>query len=105
MGSGLLLQKARKVRKYKQGTIKVPRLIKLVSAQYLGGYRVQCTFGDGHVSVIDFEKALHKYAKGYYAKYLKPSNFRKFKIDSNNLVWGANWDLIFPLHELYIGKV
>lgn len=33
------------------------------------------------------------------------SNFKKFKIEKGNIVWGEDWDLIFPIEQLYNGKV
>ncbi len=30
--------------------------------------------------------------------------FRTFVIDDGNVVWGEDWDLIFPIENLYIGK-
>lgn len=38
-------------------------------------------------------------------KYLDPKKFKKFTIENGNLVWGKNWDLIFPIELLYAGKV
>ena len=32
------------------------------------------------------------------------NEWRKFKIERNNLVWGKNWDLEFDLWKLYQGK-
>jgi hypothetical protein len=29
----------------------------------------------------------------------------RFKIEDGNIVWGKNWDLIFPAHELHAGKI
>ena len=31
--------------------------------------------------------------------------FKQFKIESGNLVWGKNWDLIFPVNQLYRGTI
>lgn len=30
--------------------------------------------------------------------------FRTFKIVEGNIVWGDDWDLIFPMEKLYRGK-
>ena len=30
--------------------------------------------------------------------------FRTFKIVEGNIVWGDDWDLIFPMENLYRGK-
>jgi hypothetical protein len=37
--------------------------------------------------------------------YLKEDKFRKFYINSGNIVWGKNWDLVFPVEQLHSGKI
>jgi len=39
-----------------------------------------------------------------YNKYLDPALFRTFTVDDGNIVWGEDWDLIFPVENLYMGK-
>ena len=39
-----------------------------------------------------------------YNKYLDSDMFRTFKIVEGNIVWGDDWDLIFPMEKLYRGK-
>jgi hypothetical protein len=68
----------------------------IASANYLDHYRLQITYQDGYSIVVDFNKAIQKYAQGDYEKWKKPANFKRFKIDNGHLVWGRNWDLIFP---------
>ena len=38
-----------------------------------------------------------------YNSYLNENKFKKFKIEFGNIVWGKNWDLIFPIDKLYAG--
>ena len=33
--------------------------------------------------------------------YIEPKNFKKFTIEQGNVVWGKNWDMIFPIEDLY----
>jgi hypothetical protein len=40
-----------------------------------------------------------------YNKYKKPENFKRFKIENGNIVWGKDWDMIFPVYDLYTGKI
>jgi hypothetical protein len=77
--------------------------IKLIGATYTGGYKVDLQFADHTVAHIDFGKFLFNHPHPQYDKYRRLSNFKKFKIDRNNLVWGRNWDLIFDLEKLYQG--
>lgn len=32
-------------------------------------------------------------------------NFKKFKIEYGNVVWGKDWDMIFPVYDLYLEKI
>ena len=40
-----------------------------------------------------------------YNKYLDPRKFSRFAIENGNIVWGKNWDLIFPVEQLHAGAV
>ncbi len=80
--------------------MKTPSSIQVIKADYLDGYRLRVTFNDGKVNDIDFSDIVN-HLKGYYSKYQKPVNFKKFKVDEGNVVWGSDWDLIFPVHQLY----
>jgi len=73
-------------------------------AKYVDGYRISIDFNDGKKSIVDFGSFLSS-KKGYLAKYQKPATFKKFKIENGNLVWGRDWDLIFPIDDLYKGKI
>jgi len=77
----------------------------ITAAKYIDGYTIAITFSDEHNSTVDFTKALDKYARGYYERYKELKNFRQFHIEDGNIVWGRNWDLVFPLADLYQGKV
>jgi len=79
------------------------KVIKLVNAKYLNDYKVELLFDDNVVRQIDFSKFLTSHSHPQYDKYKKLSNFKKFRIDRNNLVWGRYWDLDFDLWKLYQG--
>jgi hypothetical protein len=55
--------------------------------------------------VVDFGNFLIKKPHPQYSKYLDIPKFKDFKIEMGNVVWGENWDLIFPLSQLYRGKI
>ena len=33
------------------------------------------------------------------------TEFQKFTIDDGNIVWGEDWDLVFPVEQLYAGAI
>lgn len=76
----------------------------VVNATYIKEYTLLVSFKDGTVKEIDFAPALEKYALGYYDKYKKIENFKRFKIENGNIVWGKDWDLIFPPKSVYKNK-
>lgn len=54
--------------------------------------------------VVDFTDAFSR-LQGYYAQYRQPDRFQTFTIDNGNLVWGDDWDIIYPTRDLYEGKI
>jgi hypothetical protein len=79
--------------------------VKVTSADYLGEYRLFIAFNDGRKVEVDFADFLNNRAKGYLLKYKKPTHFKSFKIEDGNVVWGKDWDLVFPVTQLYNGHI
>ena len=76
--------------------------MKVVTAKYLDDYKIEIIFDDKKRNVINFLPALKKYAT--CKKYLDITLFKKFKVDSGNIVWGNNWEMIFKIEDLYENK-
>ena len=64
--------------------------IYVTSAEDAGNLCVRLTFNDGHQSVVDIGDFIRKHPH---------------PIDDGNVVWGDDWDLIFPVENLYSGSV
>ena len=79
--------------------------ISITKAHYLREYKVQLFFNDNKRIVVDFGKFLRTKSHPAYNKYKRIDNFKKFKIESGNIVWGNDWGLIFPVDELYRGEI
>lgn len=77
----------------------------VVDAKDTGNLCVKLTFNDGHQSVVDIGTFIREHPHPQYNKYLNPSEFSKFQVEQGNVVWGEDWDLIFPVENLYVGKV
>jgi hypothetical protein len=77
----------------------------VTSAAYIKGYLIKIEFSDKTSRVIDFEPFLRENKHPQWDKYNEVANFRKFRIENGNLVWGRNWDLIFPISGLYSGNL
>lgn len=74
-------------------------------AEYTGRLTLRLFFSDGTSRIVDFEPFLLDNPHPQYNRYIEPKNFKKFTIENGNVVWGKNWDMIFPLMQLYNGIV
>jgi len=74
-------------------------------ADFAGSYSVLLTFSNGVKRIVDFGRFLKKSVHPTIRSYLDENNFKKFKVERGNIVWGENWDLIFPIEQLYEGKI
>jgi hypothetical protein len=79
--------------------------IEVKEAHYVDGYRLFIGFNNGKNRIVDFKPFLDTVEDGYLGKYKKTENFKNFNIASGNVVWGKDWDLIFPVTQLYSGKI
>ena len=79
--------------------------ISIIKAKHKGGYKVKLYFNDKTSRIIDFENFLLKHSHPQYNQYKKISIFKQFKIELGNIVWGKDWDLVFPIFDLYKGKI
>jgi hypothetical protein len=74
-------------------------------ATHIQAYLVKIEFSDNTSRILDFGPFLKENPHPQWDKYNNISNFKKFKIENGNLVWGRNWDLIFPVYGLYTGNL
>jgi hypothetical protein len=81
------------------------KTILVTGATYIQAYKVKIEFSDNTFRVIDFEPFLKENRHPQWDKYNNVDNFKKFKIENGNLVWGRNWDLVFPVSGLYTGNL
>jgi hypothetical protein len=81
------------------------RQLFIQQAVYVSGLSVELKFNDGTVREINFGDFIKNHPHPQYNKYLNPSNFINFFIDHGNIVWGKNWDLVFPIEKLYSGDI
>jgi len=79
--------------------------LKVVSAKYKNNYIVELVFSDNSKKSVRFGSFLKKSMHPVIRSYLKEDRFKKFYIDSGNIVWGKNWDLVFPIEQLHSGKI
>ncbi len=77
----------------------------IIKAEDIGNLTVSITFSDNTIRVVDVGEFIRNHPHPQYNKYLDPRKFRRFTIEHGNVVWGKNWDMIFPLEHLYAGSL
>ena len=77
--------------------------ISIKEINYIDNFLLEITFNDNKKNVIDFGAFLETHSHPQFNKYKKINNFKKFKIENGNVVWGKDWDMIFPISDLYNG--
>ena len=78
-------------------------IMNIVDAVYIGGLSLSLTFSDGSVRVVDFGNFIRKNPHPQYNRYLDPECFQTFSRENGNVVWGKDWDMVFPVEDLYNG--
>lgn len=81
------------------------RKIRVSSAEYIGNCSLRIFFNDGFQRELNFGDFIRNNPHPQYNKYLIEENFMKFSIEMGNVVWGEDWDLIFPIESLYNGDL
>jgi len=79
-------------------------LMSILSAKYIGDFAIRIFFNDGVNRVVDFKPFLESSSHPSIRKYLDESKFMQFDIVDGNLNWN-DYDLIFPIDNLYEGKL
>ncbi len=73
----------------------------ITQAEWKDNYRIELTFNDGKTQTVDFETFIKNSRHPDINKYKDINLFRSFYLDDGNIIWDDNWDLIFPVINLY----
>ncbi len=79
--------------------------ISIKEAKYLNDFKIEILFNDNKRRIVDFGTFLNSHSHPQFNKYKQPEYFKRFKIENGNVVWGKDWDMVFPIYELYQGKI
>ena len=77
----------------------------VISAKYLEQYKLDILFSNKKSRSVDFSNFIVNNPNPLINKFKDLRRFRHFKIENGNLVWGKDRDLIFPVSDLYKGKI
>jgi len=79
-------------------------LIVIISAKYIRDFTIHVFFSDGFNRLVDFRPFLETSLHPSIRKYFEEERFKEFEVIDGNLNWN-NYDLIFPIDDLYNGKL
>jgi len=80
--------------------IRKDQVITVQKAQYMEDYKLQVTFNDGRIQIIDFADFLLHSTNPHIQKYRELELFKDFQITDGDLEWN-DYDLCFPVADLY----
>ena len=75
-----------------------------VHGKYVGDFAIRIFFSDGVRKLVDFKPFLESSLHPSIRKYLDESRFKEYQIIDGNLNWN-DYDMIFPIEDLYQGRV
>ena len=77
----------------------------ITQATDVGNLTVCLQFSDNTTQTVDVGDFIRRHPHPQYNKYLDPKKFNSFTIEHGNVVWGKNWDLMFPVEQLHRGVI
>jgi len=77
----------------------------ITEAAVVDELKVDLTFSDNTRQVVNVGEFIRRHPHPQYNKYLDVRKFRRFSIENGNIVWGKNWDLMFPIEQLHSGSI
>ena len=78
--------------------------MEIKSVRYIGDYAIRIFFSDGSDKLVDFKPFLESSVHPSIRKYLDETKFKEYQIVDGNINWN-DYDLIFPIEDLFIGKI
>lgn len=78
--------------------------LKIDSAKYLSDYVIRLKFNDDIEKIMDFKPFLLRSMHPSIKKYMDEELFANFEIIDGNLNWN-DYDMIFPVEDLYKGEI
>jgi len=78
--------------------------LEITSAIYAGDYVIILKFNNEEERSIDFGPFLKKSLHPSISRYLDQDLFSQFSLVNGNLNWN-DYDLIFPIEDLYLGNI
>jgi len=74
--------------------------LEIQSVKYIDDYKLELTFNDGKINVVDFENFLFRSHHPEIQKYQDKNLFKNYNLTYGEIEWGG-YDLVFPVSDLY----
>ena len=81
------------------------RTLYISRAEAVGNLSVNLFFNDNTSRIVNIGDYIRRHQHPQYNKYLDEALFNTFQLEDGNIVWGEDWDLIFPIEQLHQGFV
>ena len=79
------------------------KFISIEKAKYIKDYKISLLFNDGKENILDFKNFIVTSQHPDIRKYEDLNLFKKFNLEYGELEWN-DYDLAFPIYDLYTGK-
>ena len=79
--------------------------IMITEAHSVGNLTIEMKFNDNTIQCVNIGDFIHAHPHPQYDKYMGEHELQKFTIDDGNIVWGEDWNPVFPVEQLYAGAI
>ncbi len=79
--------------------------LRVIKVTNVGNLCVRIDFNDNTSQTVNIGDFIRQHPHPQYNKYLNEKYFDTFTLEDGNVVWGKNWDLIFPIEQLHRGEI
>ena len=83
---------------------RMPKVVQIEAVRYVSPYKLRIRFDDGRENTVDFGPFLKTSAHPSIRAYLELNRFKNFTIEDGVLHWN-DFDLVFPMADLYAGRI
>jgi len=83
---------------------RTPKVVQIESARFVAPCKLHLQFDDGHENTVDFGPFLKNSEHPSLRAYLDLKRFKNFTVEDGVLHWN-DFDLVFPMADLYEGKI
>jgi len=73
-------------------------------AKYVEEYKIYLKFNDGKENTVNFKEFLENSNHPDIKKYQDKSKFQDFTLEHGEIAWN-DYELAFPIYDLYKGKI